>query len=133
MADVNELGGAASGRMNSGAGPGGLDSVVGAVDSALVSLDARQGAMAVGVVRRALRFLPSSRVAGVAETLEQLQQALQGGPGAAPVGPFLATLGRQTREAAAGAGPMAGVLHQLAGRLDAAGARITPGDGSAGA
>lgn len=129
MADLNDLGTAASGSMNSNAGAGGLDSVIGAVDSSLTSLDPRAGASAIGMVLQALQGAPG--LGGIAGSLQQLQHHLQGGtPDGAQVGPLLTTLSQQTRDAAGQAGPISGVLHSLAGRLDAAGAKLSGAGGA---
>ena len=126
MADLEGLGSAVAGSMNSGAGAGGLDSVVGAVDAALTSLDTQAGTAAVGQVLRALQGAPG--LGDVVGSLQQLQQHLRGGtPDGAAVGAVLTTLSQQTRAVAGEAGPIAGVLHQLAGRLDAVGARLSGG------
>ena len=133
MADLSGLGSAVSGSMNSGAGAGGLDSVVGAVDGALTTLDAEAGASAVGQVLRALQGAPG--LDAIAGALQQLQLHLQGGaqggaPDGAAVGALLTTLSQHTREVAGQAGPISGVLHQLAGRLDAVGAKLSGTEGA---
>jgi ABC-type transporter Mla subunit MlaD len=138
MADTSGMGGASSGSMNSGGGAGGLDSVIASVDQSLTSLDPKAGAAAIGQVRQALQGTNAPGLSGIAGNLEQLQQHLQGGSvDGAQVGRLLTTLGQQTRTAAGSAGPIAGVLQQLAGRLDAAGAKLsgggTSGGGSSGA
>jgi hypothetical protein len=121
MTDIG--GGTGTGSMNSGAGAGGLDSVIASVDSALTTLNPQAGASAIGSVLQALQGAPG--LGGITGNLQQLQTQLQSGaPDGAQVGRLLTTLGQQTRDAAGSAGPIAGVLHSLAGRLDAAGAKL---------
>lgn len=126
MADLGGLGSAISGSMNSAAGAGGLDSVIGAVDASLTTLNPQAGASAIGQVLQALQGAPG--LGGLAGNLQQLQTHLQGGaPDGAAIGALLTTLSQQTRDAAGQTGPISGVLHQLAGRLDAAGAKLSGG------
>ena len=132
MADIGggtgggSMGGMNGDSLNSSAGAGGLDSVISSVDSALTTLDPHAGASAIGSVLQALQGAPG--LGGITGNLQQLQTQLQGGaPDGGQVGRLLTTLGQQTREVAGGAGPIAGVLHQLAGRLDAAGAKLGGG------
>jgi ABC-type transporter Mla subunit MlaD len=131
MADIGGIGGGSVGGMNgsslnSSGGAGGLDSVIGAVDSALTGLDPQVGVTAIGHVLQALQGAPG--LGGIAGNLQQLQTQLQSGaPDGAQIGRLLTTLSQQTRDTAGSAGPISGVLHQLAGRLDAAGAKLGGG------
>ncbi len=107
-------------------GAGDIDGIMRSVDQALTSMDPQAGSAAIGQVLQALGGAPG--LGGIAGTLQQLQQHLQGGtPDGAQVGPLLTTLGQQTRDAAGQAGGLAGPLQQLAARLDAAGSQLSGG------